>query len=195
MIKKIHVQDIYETEKICAKKNDWTVVISLFDPSHKEVIHRLGNNILKNGDDVTHHIEWFEDLDEEWIQRREFTEEEFEGWLEDPTHYDKEGPAFKHILNIISLGRELISSDIEHRVLVHCHAGVSRSTAVAIILRYLNGSSEGEAVMDTLYDRYCMWPNQLILRIADKILEESELYPTIKIWKKAEKEKPFGCSL
>jgi len=195
MIKKIHVEDIYETQKICSDKHDWTVIISLFDSTHKEVIHRLADKNIENGNNVNHHVEWFDDIDEEWVQRREFTEEEFEGWLEDPTHYDKEGPAFKHIYNIISLARDLIASECEHNVLVHCHAGVSRSTAVAILLRYLNGETEGEAVMNTLYDRYCMWPNQLILRIADKILENSDLYSTIKVWKKAEKEKPFGCSL
>jgi hypothetical protein len=200
MIKKIHVQDVYEAEKIAGEKHDWTVFISLFDPTHKEAIHRIANKNLENKNNLQHHVEWFEDIDEEWMNRRPFTEEEVNGWIEDPFHYNKPGPSLEHISNIIELGKELVESEEEHNVLVHCHAGVSRSTATAIILRYMNGESEDESILNTLKDRYCSWPNQLMLRLADRILKHyppyktSNLYERVVAWKKAEKEKPFGVS-
>jgi hypothetical protein len=193
MIKKIHVQDVYEAEKIASTKHDWTVFLSLFDPSHKDTIYRIAGKNPESGNDVHHHVEWFEDIDEEWMNRRPFTEEELDGWIEDPYHYLKSGPSLQHVSKIIELAKELKDSKEEHNVLIHCHAGVSRSTAAAIIFRYINGEQEGEAIINTLYDRYCMWPNQLMLRLADRILKTSELYPSVIEWKRAEKEKPFGA--
>ena len=200
MIKKIHVQDVYAAEKIADDKHSWNVFVSLFDPSHKETIHRIADKNLKNNNSVRHHVELFQDIDEEWMNRRAFTEEEVDGWIEDPFHYMQPGPSLEHISNIIELGKELIESEEEHNVLVHCHAGVSRSTAAAIILRYMNGEKEEEAILNTLEDRYCSWPNQLMLRLADRLLKHyppykpSELYEKVVAWKKAEKEKPFGAS-
>jgi protein-tyrosine phosphatase len=194
MITKIHVQDIYKTREICNNKHDWNVLISLYDPDSLNDIKELKEDNLKNNSGVVHHVEEFNDLDETWMYRKPFTEEELESWIDDPYFNDQKGPCYKNLLNIITVGRELKAMDESFNVLVHCHAGVSRSAATAIILRYLNGMTEEEAIMATFKDRRCMWPNQLMLRLADKILD-SKLYPAILLWKEEENKKPFGSNL
>ena len=57
------------------------------------------------------------------------------------------------------------------RLLIHCHAGVSRSTAAAAItMATLNPGRESE-IFDHIDDiRSRNWPNSLMVNIADKLL-------------------------
>ena len=71
---------------------------------------------------------------------------------------------------ILQLGSLLAAEPAEH-LLIHCHAGVSRSTAVAIILlAQHNPSREREAFVEVTRVRPRNWPNALMLAIADDLL-------------------------
>lgn len=83
-------------------------------------------------------------------------------------------PSFEHVEHLIknippalehceSLGRDM---------LIHCWAGVSRSTAAAVITRYIqNGGDADEALNHILEIRPQADPNKFILQHADSILK------------------------
>lgn len=80
-------------------------------------------------------------------------------------------PAVANVHAILDLGREMAAKPVEH-VLIHCHAGVSRSTAAAIILMVQdNPGREADAFAELLRIRPRSWPNALMLTLADEILE------------------------
>jgi len=71
---------------------------------------------------------------------------------------------------ILEFGRRLAAEPVRH-LLVHCHAGVSRSTATAIILMVQdNPGRELEAFAELDRVRPRSWPNALMLGIADQML-------------------------
>lgn len=81
------------------------------------------------------------------------------------------GPEPEHVQRIISFGRTLHATD--GNVLVHCWAGISRSTAATLILiadRY--GRAMLPGAVDWIW-RQCdeIEPNRYMLKVADEILE------------------------
>ena len=80
-------------------------------------------------------------------------------------------PTQRDVTAILELGRELMDEPVE-RLLIHCHAGVSRSTATAAILMAQNNPGREPDVFAELERmRPCSWPNALMVRIADGLLE------------------------
>ena len=80
-------------------------------------------------------------------------------------------PAVANVHAILDLGREMAGDPVDH-MLIHCHAGVSRSTAAAIILMVRdNPGREAEAFAELLRIRPRSWPNALMLAIADEVLQ------------------------
>jgi predicted protein tyrosine phosphatase len=80
-------------------------------------------------------------------------------------------PTQRDVAAILEFGRELLDEPPE-QLLIHCHAGVSRSTATAAILMAQNNAGREREVFEEL-DRVRprSWPNALMLRIADALLE------------------------
>ncbi len=73
---------------------------------------------------------------------------------------------------ILGVGRELARSAGGGHVLVHCHAGVSRSTAAtAILLAQDNPGREAEAFAAVARLRPGAWPNARMVDFADDLLE------------------------
>jgi predicted protein tyrosine phosphatase len=81
-------------------------------------------------------------------------------------------PNETHVGAILAFGAELESrSDIAH-LLVHCHAGVSRSTAAAaLLMAQHNPGREEDAFLALLDLRPQAWPNTRMVEIADRLLE------------------------
>lgn len=76
-------------------------------------------------------------------------------------------PRMKDILNILQCTENFTDED---KVLVHCHAGIARSTAVAMLILIQHGATIEEA-LDTVLDvRPFAWPNKLIIRLGDTAL-------------------------
>jgi len=73
----------------------------------------------------------------------------------------------EQIQDILEFTTSLVSSD---KLLVHCHAGISRSTAVACGVLCQHGLSPEEAIKHVLSVRKQAFPNKYILKLFDEIL-------------------------
>lgn len=56
-------------------------------------------------------------------------------------------------------------------ILIHCHAGLCRSTAVAVLALVQHGFTPEEAMAKVIEIRPKAWPNKLIIRLGDVALE------------------------
>ncbi|AOO79217.1 tyrosine phosphatase family protein [Bosea vaviloviae] len=85
-------------------------------------------------------------------------------------------PEPKHVEAILGFGeslREGVAGRVEGHLLVHCHMGISRSTAAMLVLMAQNDS---EASEDELFDRLRSvrpqaWPNSVMIGFADEQLD------------------------
>src|SRR4029077_19991547 len=84
---------------------------------------------------------------------------------------DQIAPTREDVERLLVFGRE-VSETTEAHLLVHCHAGVSRSTAAAaLILMQANPEWPASAALDAVAAiRPRAWPNLLILEIGDALL-------------------------
>ena len=72
---------------------------------------------------------------------------------------------------LLAIGEELEAGDVRH-LLIHCHAGVSRSTAAAaLLMAQHNPGRESDAFLALLDLRPQAWPNTRMVEIADRLLE------------------------
>ncbi len=86
-------------------------------------------------------------------------------------HPDYVQPKRSDMEAILAFGRTLPEGDPAH-LLVHCHMGISRSTAAAAaLLLQAHPGAEDDAVLDHLTAiRARAWPNSLMIRHADQLL-------------------------
>ena len=84
---------------------------------------------------------------------------------------DQNAPTREDVERLLVFGRE-VSETAEAHLLVHCRAGVSRSTAAAaLILMQANPEWPASAALDAVAAiRPRAWPNLLILEIGDALL-------------------------
>jgi predicted protein tyrosine phosphatase len=83
-------------------------------------------------------------------------------------------PTFADVNKIIKLARNCKENS---KVLVNCHAGVSRSTACSIIMQVATGTSIDDAIELVESQRKFVMPNTLMTMFADKVLElDGELH-------------------
>lgn len=82
---------------------------------------------------------------------------------------DEIGPTDEHVQRIIDLGRRLQGKG---RILIHCHAGISRSSAAAYIIYCVafGPGREAEALERVYAQRPIARPNGLMVAIADRLL-------------------------
>jgi predicted protein tyrosine phosphatase len=86
---------------------------------------------------------------------------------------DRVVPGAQQVQQILALGRDLTASPpADAHLLVHCHAGVSRSTAaMTLILAQACPDRSGvEIVNEVLRIRSRAWPNLRIIELGDKLL-------------------------
>jgi predicted protein tyrosine phosphatase len=79
-------------------------------------------------------------------------------------------PRVAHIETILAFGRDM-GDDLAH-LLIHCHAGISRSTAaMAMILAQAFPGEHEDAIVDRLtLIRPQAWPNSSMIGFADQLL-------------------------
>jgi predicted protein tyrosine phosphatase len=79
-------------------------------------------------------------------------------------------PDAEHIAAIVAFGQALRTHETA-RILVHCHMGISRSTAAAIILLADHGGDADAAVERVTAIRPAAWPNLRMIELADRLLK------------------------
>jgi len=78
-----------------------------------------------------------------------------------------------HIVKVLEFG-ERVHANPQGHVLVHCHAGISRSTAAAAILMAQHAPGQEEAAFLRLLDlRKHGWPNTRMVEFADQLLKRN----------------------
>ena len=84
-------------------------------------------------------------------------------------------PREEHVQRILQLGRHVVAEPGTGHLLVHCHAGVSRSTAaLTMILAQANPSRPAaEAMAAVAAIRPQAWPNLRMIEMADRLLNRS----------------------
>jgi predicted protein tyrosine phosphatase len=86
---------------------------------------------------------------------------------------DRVVPGVKQVQEILALGRGLTSAAAtDAHLLVHCHAGVSRSTAAMTLIlgQACPGRSGIEIIHEVLRIRSRAWPNLRIIELGDELL-------------------------
>jgi len=80
-------------------------------------------------------------------------------------------PRRQDVEAILNFGRD-VGDDLRH-LLIHCHAGISRSTAAMMMILAQAFPSENEdAIADRLVNiRPQAWPNSLMIAFADELLD------------------------
>ncbi len=82
-------------------------------------------------------------------------------------------PQREHVERILALGRDLLAEPVPSaHLLVHCHAGISRSTAsMVLILAQALPEQPADAVLMLVHGiREKAWPNLRLLEIGDAML-------------------------
>jgi predicted protein tyrosine phosphatase len=97
-------------------------------------------------------------------------------------------PTEQDVAALIDLGRALIEPDGTKGVIIHCVAGVSRSTATGFIYccMQLGPGREEEALREVVHNSASgfVCPNSLIVGYADRLLErDGEMNRVIHDWK------------
>jgi predicted protein tyrosine phosphatase len=91
-------------------------------------------------------------------------------------------PQKAHIETILAFGRDL-GGDLRH-LLIHCHAGISRSTAaMTMILAQAFPSESDDAIVERLARiRPQAWPNSRMIGFADEVLGRRLIEPVSRIY-------------
>ncbi len=81
-------------------------------------------------------------------------------------------PRHEHVADLLAFGRGLLQEHDDAHLLVHCHAGVSRSTAsMALILAQALPDVPADRIFEeVLHIRPQAWPNLRIVEIGDGLL-------------------------
>ena len=79
-------------------------------------------------------------------------------------------PGAAEVETLLALGQRLTGEPVIH-LLVHCHAGVSRSTAAAAILMAQHNAGREDEVFARIQEiRPRSWPNSRLIALADALL-------------------------
>ncbi len=92
-------------------------------------------------------------------------------------------PDASDIEAILAYGRAVSAHPGEKHLLVHCHMGMSRSTAaMAMLLAQAEPDAINDAVFERVYAvRARSWPNSLMVRLADEALgRKGELFDAMR---------------
>ena len=92
----------------------------------------------------------------------------FDDVIEDSAFY--QAPGHAEVSTILALGDRLAVEPVAH-LLIHCHAGVSRSTAAAALLLAQRAPDQADRIFDIISTvRPKSWPNSRIVRLGDEEL-------------------------
>jgi len=91
-------------------------------------------------------------------------------------------PTVRHVAQLLEFGREVMAAGPETHLLIHCHAGISRSTASAALLlaQAVPARSADEIFAEIARLRPRAWPNLLLLEHGEAALgRHGEIVPAV----------------
>ncbi len=91
-------------------------------------------------------------------------------------------PSDRHIAELLEFGREVMAAGPEAHLLIHCHAGISRSTASAALLLAQADPARDPAEIFAEIGRLRprAWPNLLLLELGEAALgRHGEIAPAV----------------
>ena len=151
MINKILITDYLEARTVFfLRENGITDILSLLNEPLKEKTERYHER-FKADFDINSYRFYFDDTESINMS---------------------DAPNEFQISQIINILKTWINDDKSHSVVIHCVAGVGRSTSVAFVARRLMGESNEVALDWLLNHRPHAFPNLLILEFADAILRK-----------------------
>lgn len=91
-------------------------------------------------------------------------------YFDDVDHPTEDGPQENDIGLLLDFSRQFTMTD---KILIHCRAGVSRSTALAyaVVCQHSQPGREAAAFAYVRQIRPQLFPNRLVVRMADRILK------------------------
>jgi predicted protein tyrosine phosphatase len=136
-------------------KNHFDAFVSITDPGYGSLLvdDRFGKFYLKQE---------YNDIDPDF--------EKHFGFSVYSTIEDKVLPSKEKVKELIDFFQFVLSSFSNPSILIHCHQGVSRSTASGLIAFYLCYKNESLAAEKLLEIRPQAMPNGSVIRYADEIL-------------------------
>lgn len=84
-------------------------------------------------------------------------------------------PSLKDVVTTLAFADKYLTNPSETHLLIHCHSGISRSPAILVAILALTNPSacEDELFLHLRMLRPKAWPNSLIIRHADQILNRN----------------------
>lgn len=141
MIREIYIYDIYDSMRATDGERRFTAWLSVNDPQDQENIMCVRKKMERQG--IIHFSRFFEDV------------------ITD----DKLSPQLADVQAIVDFWKKLKEDPKEHIVGVNCAAGISRSTATAMIGWMMQGFQPEFALQKVVAVRKCAFPNRKILRL------------------------------
>ncbi len=150
----LKINGIHEAGCLIVREEWPTKVVSLVDPTTKREWLQPSEN---------HHIERFDDISVVFKDEHPYVL-----------------PSIEAVARVLEFTKDLTNQD---KLLVHCHAGISRSTAMAIAIACQFGLDPERAFKFVEEVRPVMFPNSLIILHADEVLGlNGELIKYLKKW-------------
>lgn len=146
-------------------QNLWLATV---DPEDKTKVEKLKERFRRKG--VSCFTQYF----------RDWSDEDSEEYIKN--NIDEQGPREQHINNIISFMDPFVYSSSSYDLGINCFAGISRSTALGVIVWVMQGRTPMEALRAILAVRPEAWPNLRMLKFASNRLGV-DIFTPVKEWK------------
>jgi len=164
MISEIIITDLSKAESYAYGGSDkYKLWISTVDEEDRHKIQRMKK--LLNAKGIIHFsqffLDWYEEVANNYLLK----------------HGEYLGPQKQHINNIISFLEPFVEDDRVYNLGINCFAGVSRSTAIGIIVSVMSGKTPEEAFRYIQSIRPHACPNLKILRLASSRLKQDLAKP------------------
>ncbi len=112
--------------------------------------------------------------------------------FQDIGHIAPTSPTAEHVKRLIEIADAMIAAKEDIRVLFHCQAGISRSTAAAFIFLVRAGLSYQDAYDYILQRRGILMPNAIMIKHADILMNQggkmldfiASFRPDVQAWVK-----------
>lgn len=168
MINEVKITDLSKAESYSFNNDTkYDVWISAVDKQDKRKTDRMKNNFTAKR--VSYYAQHFYD----------WSEEDGHQW----NHLKTEGPKKIHVHRFIEFLKPFVNDNKVHNLGVNCFAGISRSSALAIIALVMSGKTIDNALDYVLAIRPEAWPNLAILGFASEILNK-DIKTHVADWKK-----------